>query len=62
MADSILPSLPSEHLSDGGKHYLCSVIASYDVSESRWLELDLQRWHLFRWRDLAHCATTDDLC
>jgi hypothetical protein len=44
MAVNILPSLPSEHFSDGGKHYLCSVVASYDGCAGRWLELDLQRW------------------
>jgi hypothetical protein len=61
MADNILPSLPSEHFSDGGKHYLCSVIASYDVSASRWPELDLQCLHLFHRRNRAYRATADDV-
>ena len=33
MADNILPSLPSERFSDGGKHYLRSVVASYFLGD-----------------------------
>ncbi len=48
------------HFSDGGKHYLCSVVVSYDDYVSRWQELDLQRLHLFHRRNRAHRATPDD--
>ena len=61
MADNILPSLPSEHFPTGGKHYLCSVVANYDGCARRWLELDLQRWHLFHRRNRAYRATTNDV-
>ena len=61
MADNILPSLPSEHSSDEGRHYHCSVVASYDGSATRWLGLDLQRFHLFQRRNRAYRATMHDV-